>query len=439
MITPNGTNMPVHHGTSAGTSAELVALLRHAAQIEHSLACQYLYAAWSLKRPGDPAKTPSEGHLTPTETQLVVHWEQQISKVAIQEMHHFLLANNLLVSLGAAPHLLRPNFPQLANNYSDINLPSILAPFSCETVLRFMCWEKPKAVGWWDDECRQCSERLRMQAADTVGFVENKTLYYSVGQLYDAIEKSFRAHPEWISATTARQQLTAEYIPFVPAVRAITSVQDAVDSVGEILSDGEGTGDYHSDAHFAYYHQIVSELRNLPEFEAGWPTVDNPSYDAGCVPIGATLIRDPGVTMVGRLFNDAYLVLIDLLGQLLAPEPGTREDRRSLANLAMALMPLVIKPLGILLTRLPAEADQSNRYAGPSFEIPSSLSPSPAGATTLGNRLDQLAMRCRNLSFSLTTLPARQLAQLAEIAATLETLLPVIHREQQLSYNSVED
>ena len=58
--------------------SELISLLTEAAALEHSLACKYLFAAFTLKQCGSEALT--EEQLTS-----VVGWERLILSVARQE------------------------------------------------------------------------------------------------------------------------------------------------------------------------------------------------------------------------------------------------------------------------------------------------------------------------------------------------------------------
>ena len=83
---------------------ELIYTLGKAAELEHLIICQYLYATFSLKR------FPSEG-LTAESGPIVTKWARQMLGIAIQEMLHLALVQNLLTSIGAGPHLGRPNFP----------------------------------------------------------------------------------------------------------------------------------------------------------------------------------------------------------------------------------------------------------------------------------------------------------------------------------------
>src|SRR4051812_28085487 len=79
---------------------QLAYLLTEAAEIEHGLMCCYLYAANTLKRGA------SEG-LAEHEAAAVERWRDAIVQVAIDEMLHLALVNNLLSAIGSAPHFQR--------------------------------------------------------------------------------------------------------------------------------------------------------------------------------------------------------------------------------------------------------------------------------------------------------------------------------------------
>ena len=79
---------------------ELIYLLTEAAEFEHVVMCTYLYAQWSLKR------NVEEG-VTPGQMEAIDRWRQSILQVAMEEMLHLSLVNNLLAAIGAAPHLVR--------------------------------------------------------------------------------------------------------------------------------------------------------------------------------------------------------------------------------------------------------------------------------------------------------------------------------------------
>ena len=105
----------------------LIYMLCQAAELEHGIMCQYLFAAFSLKQRTD------EG-LTPEELEAVNRWRRTISHVATEEMLHLALVQNVLPAIGAAPYLTRPNLPAPARHYpAGVNL--TLVPFTPTTRL----------------------------------------------------------------------------------------------------------------------------------------------------------------------------------------------------------------------------------------------------------------------------------------------------------------
>src|SRR5262247_2624961 len=75
----------------------LIYMLCEAAELEHGIMCQYLFAAFSLKQSVD------EG-LSDDELAAVTRWRRLVSQVATEEMLHLALVHNLLSAIGAAPH-----------------------------------------------------------------------------------------------------------------------------------------------------------------------------------------------------------------------------------------------------------------------------------------------------------------------------------------------
>src|SRR5262249_1899024 len=82
----------------------LIYMLYEAAELEHGIMCQYLFAAFSLKQRED------EG-LTADALEAVLRWRRAVVHVATEEMLHLALVQNLLSAIGSAPPLARPNLP----------------------------------------------------------------------------------------------------------------------------------------------------------------------------------------------------------------------------------------------------------------------------------------------------------------------------------------
>jgi hypothetical protein len=116
---------------------ELVWLLAQASELEHGLMCEYLFAQFTLKR------SPEEG-LSDQEAK-VAAWEQVLIDVIKQEMLHLALTTNLLIAIGAAPHLHRPNFPILSRWYPP-GVQLALVPSTNKPCGISSTWNAPR--GW---------------------------------------------------------------------------------------------------------------------------------------------------------------------------------------------------------------------------------------------------------------------------------------------------
>ena len=78
----------------------LIYTLGKAAELEHLVMLQYLFAAFSLKQRVD------EG-LTPETLAAVQRWRKTLLEIGEQEMLHLALVQNLLTAVGAAPRFAR--------------------------------------------------------------------------------------------------------------------------------------------------------------------------------------------------------------------------------------------------------------------------------------------------------------------------------------------
>src|SRR5262249_24427564 len=88
----------------------LIYMLYEAAELEHGIMCQYLFAAFSLKQRED------EG-LTAEALEAVLRWRGAVAHVATEGMLHLALVQNPLSAIGSAPHPARPNPPPPARHH----------------------------------------------------------------------------------------------------------------------------------------------------------------------------------------------------------------------------------------------------------------------------------------------------------------------------------
>ena len=349
----------------------LIYMLCEAAELEHGIMCQYLYAAFSLK------ESETEG-LTAAEATAVKKWRKQISHVATQEMLHLSLVQNLLSAIGAAPHLSRPNFPQPASHYpAGVHL--ALLPFGEEALRHFMFLERPEGMDIEDAAGMAAFEQAApasvpsMQHGDIVPRGQD---FATVGHLYRSIEAGVARLAEkygerWLFVGPPRAQATQPYFGW-PELVAVTDVASAQRAIDEILEQGEGPRGHWRNAHFGQFVAILDEYLELreanPAFEPVRPVVTlnvRPAERQTDIP----LVGDPVTRRVMDLFNVSYEILLLMLQRFFAHTEETDPQLKALADATIALMFGAIKPLGDLTTTLPAGPGYPGRTAGPSFEL----------------------------------------------------------------------
>ncbi len=404
-------------------------MLCEAAELEHGIMCQYLYAVFSLKQ------SEAEG-LSPEEAQAVQRWRKSISHIATQEMLHLSLVQNLLTAIGGAPHLSRPNFPHPATHYpAGVHL--ALLPFGEAALQHFMFLERPEGMDLDDAEGMAAFGRAApvMQQGEIVPRSQD---FKTVGHLYRSIEAGF-AHladkfgERWLFVGPPRAQATQQYFGW-PELIAVTDAASAQQAIDEILEQGEGPRGNWKDAHFGQFVEIMDEYTQLreanPGFEPARPVITvnvRPSERDTGVP----LATDPLTRQVMDLFNVTYEALLLMLQRFLAHTEETDAQLKVLADASVNLMFQVIKPLGDLVTRLPAGADYPARTAGPSFELfyetDCILPHREAAWILLSERLRQAADFCEPVAPCAPAVAddlAAVRSSLTDIAGTLEAHLP---------------
>ncbi len=345
----------------------LIYMLCQAAELEHGIMCQYLYAAFSLKQSED------EG-LSPAEARAVQSWRQRISHVATQEMLHLSLVQNLLSAIGGAPHLSRPNFPHPATHYpAGVHL--ALLPFGGPALQHFMFLERPEGMDLDDAEGMAAFGRAVPAMAEGE-IVPRGQDFKTVGHLYRSIEAGI-AHladkfgERRLFVGPPRAQATQQYFGWAELI-PVTDAASAQKAIDEILEQGEGPRGNWKDAHFGQFVEILDEYSQLreanPAFRPARPVVAV-NVRPGERDTEVALVTDPLTRQVMDLFNVTYEVLLLMLQRFFAHTQETGAQLKALADATVALMFGAIKPLGDLVTTLPAGPEYPARTAGPSFEL----------------------------------------------------------------------
>src|SRR5579859_1026661 len=195
----------------------LIYMLCEAAELEHAIMCQYLFAAFSLKQSAD------EG-LSETELAAVLRWRTTILHVAAHEMLHLALVHNLLSAIGAAPHLARANLPAPAGHY-PAGVQLALLPFGEQALRHFMFLERPEGM----DLADAAGLTAMGQAAPVMkerDIVPGGQDFATIGHLYRSIEAGLARlaakHGEnWLFVGPPKAQATREHFRW-PELVAVT-------------------------------------------------------------------------------------------------------------------------------------------------------------------------------------------------------------------------
>jgi CDGSH-type Zn-finger protein/truncated hemoglobin YjbI len=408
----------------------LIYMLCEAAELEHGIMCQYLFAAFSLKQ------GTSEG-LTGDEAAAVSRWRQRVSHVATQEMLHLALVQNLLSAIGAAPHLARPNLPQPANHY-PAGVQLALLPFGEQALRHFMFLERPEGMDLQDASGLAASGRAQPLLSER-DIVPRGQDFATVGHLYRSIEAGL-AHlaelhgEDWLFVGPPRAQATTEHFSW-PELIPVIDLASAQRAIDEILEQGEGSRGNWQDAHFGQFVEILDEYQQLrsanPAFEPVRPVMAanvRPHEGDAEVP----LISDLLTARITDLFNVSYEILLQILERFFAHTQESDAQLKILADTTIGLMFRVLKPLGDLITLLPVGEEHAGMTVGPSFELfyeNDYLMPHRDAAwALLAERLSEASWLCSEIQAGKGRRLASQLdpvlAALREMARSLAAQLP---------------
>lgn len=120
-------------------------LLESAAEVEHALMVQYLYAAYSLKSSDEVQDFAQQVALDETSPD---SWPQLLLGIAREEMGHLMTVQNLLLLLGLPPNLEREDFPP----HKDLYPFSLhLEPLSQRSLAKYVVAEAPGNAQGIDD------------------------------------------------------------------------------------------------------------------------------------------------------------------------------------------------------------------------------------------------------------------------------------------------
>lgn len=380
------------------TREELIDTLFFAAEIEHAIMCQYLYAAFSIDR--------TSAALSPHDAELARSFAIELLKIARQEMAHLGMVTNLLIAVGAAPDFDRPNLP-IQRDYYAIDLPLALLPFGDAFLALAAQLEEPYA-----DPARAAAARAPAPC------------YASVAAIYDRIADGLEAlaptTPTLFIGGDDPQISNADFgaapdqVWYDLTLLPVTDLKSALAAITLIRVQGEGSTVDDPSSHWAIVRRLKTAWDALaPAVRAAMlhPVPANPlTRQRGDVDPTArcVVLRDPRAVAVARLANRTYELLLLLLARLYGRCDATPEDREMYRKYAFfPLMTIVIRPVAEILVQLPA--GDGVHAAAPTFELDGPIRTFPereAFHLQLDERLTHLA-EGYTAAAALADMPAR--------------------------------
>jgi hypothetical protein len=400
-------------------------LLVEAAELEHMIMCQYLFAEFSLKSGED------EG-LTAEQAEAVDRWRKTISGIAVEEMLHLALVYNVLTAIGGAPPFNRPNFPQLSG-YFPAKLQLDLLPFGEQALRQFLYLERPEGME------RQAAEGFIPSAPPREQVAVHEIMprgqeFSTIGQLYRGIAQGLRdlvaqLGEPGVFIGMPRAQATPERFQW-PQLIAVTDLESAVAAVEEIIEQGEGARGDWQNAHYGRFLAMWEEYNELrrrdSSFEPARPVLPAFSRQPFDITAERIIITEPLTARVAEVSALAYEVVIHVLLRFFTHTDETEEQLRTLVDAAIDLMASALRPLAVSLTSLPIGPDHPDHTAGFGFEMFYPMSNAVPWRTPvwrlLHERISFLATSCAELADQHPAAPpaVRETAERAtEIAARI--------------------
>ena len=161
--------------------------------------------------------------------------------VAIEEMAHLALVNNLLVSVGGAACFDRPNFP-IPPGYHPANIVIRLTPFSEATLAHFVYLEHPEDIDIQDHpEFTSQTHYTRLPVG--YGLTPSTPDYATVGGFYAAIRDAICHLADSEAALFVGACQNGQAGPTLVKLPGLVSIIDkasALTAIDTIVEQGEG-------------------------------------------------------------------------------------------------------------------------------------------------------------------------------------------------------
>src|SRR5574337_483082 len=346
-------------------------LLETAAEVEHALLVQYLYAAFSLKETSvvtDPARQNA-----------VEQWSEVVRGIAIEEMAHLITVQNLLLAIGLPPNLEREDFPPPKDLYP---FKLHLQPLTQRSLAKYVTAEAPEDAIGIEDIIEQAKEK---EGADInrVGVIYGMlgVVFSTAPQIadgsnsdsWDTLLRRFAAaayqqdadrsawhlgddaiDPQTLAFQARKQDWRAHDSVIVHQIEDRAAALNAIRQIGE---QGEGRVSADQESHFGRFLGIYRGSADLSPFPALGQWI--PTRVVPTDPCTET-IAEPRTQRWARLADMRYALLLGFIEHyLLTPDTADRANlaRRwafgEMSNLAQLSNHLVELPQGDGVSAVP--------------------------------------------------------------------------------------
>lgn len=391
--------------------SEAIFWLSAAAEIEHALMTQYLFAAYSIDvgREG-PTRRAAENA------------QRILLQIAREEMGHLITVQNVLTVIGGPVRFDREHSPQS----SDVHpFHFRLEPVSLDSVAKYVVAESPDKPA---DEIDMLTEERKVlldgeiqrrakRSNDGCDVLHVGPIFAHLIELftndvsvddYRLDRVSYQADWEDWGYDASRsedpspargERVLVRKIDTQDKEEARTQVIDALQAIGDQGEYVDGADDP-DDSHFDRFLKLFEDLHEIEKNHGSLPVLPVATYpNTSLAPsepwptetkrlmnkhLDEGRITNERARAWGQLFNLRYQLLIDVLGHgqlvsgpLYQPEPeahGRRTPKGQLHAFAFAEM-VRIRQLSAKLVSMPLDDGTSGLSAGPPFELGYSVAP----------------------------------------------------------------
>jgi rubrerythrin len=356
---------------------ELISLLKLAAEVEHTLLIQYLYAAYTISDDSALKRT--------------------IIFIAVQEMGHLLAVQNLLLSIGGVENLHLSKSDYRLNSGEKL-LPYTLEPFSKLVLSKFVAVEAPVKI---PNEYKKEVDEIHKIAKGNAGIEFNPVggLYMKIFWLFqenDNPVESMKIFPNELFVS-GRHIEKRDFLPkseiekyeaqwgawnmagssskghhgLQNIVTSVYEMKDALEVVKAISEQGEGADMSELDSHFEKFLTAYREYDKNPPNIILAPV--NPISQNNIEFSNPTQIENKYTLLWNRLLNKVYSsLLLDIFSCMFYFDMN-ENNKRQYIELVFTNMNSLLKMLSKILFKLPLnEGEFESNYApisAPTFEI----------------------------------------------------------------------